>query len=69
MENNSNMPGSTTSETDEVGGNGEDVSDLVEAADLVEVFGNDASGDIGIFLVNNSINLILTVDQYGQCIW
>ena len=45
MEDNSNMPGSTTSETDEVGGNGEY---LVEAADLVEVFGNDDSGDIGI---------------------
>ena len=30
MEDNSNMVGSTTSETNEVGGNGEDVSDLVE---------------------------------------
>ena len=39
------MPGPTTSETDGVGGNGEDVS---EEADLVEVFGNDDSGDIGI---------------------
>ena len=48
MEDNSDMPGSNTSETDEVRGNGEDVSDLVEAADLVEVFGNDDSGDIGI---------------------
>ena len=48
MEDNSNMPGSTTSETDEVGGNGEDVSDFVETADLVVVFGNDDSGDIGI---------------------
>ena len=36
MEDNSNMPGSTTSETE----------DLVEAA--VEVFGNDASRDKGI---------------------
>ena len=35
MEDNSNMSGPTTSETDEVGGNGEDVPDLVEAADLV----------------------------------
>ena len=48
MEDYSNMPGPTTSQTDEVGGDGEDVSDLVEAADLVEVFGNDDSGDIGI---------------------
>ena len=30
MEDNSNMPGSTTSEADEIGGNGEDVSNLVE---------------------------------------
>ena len=44
MEYNSNMSGPTTSETDEVG-DGEDVSDIVEAADLVEVFGNDDSGD------------------------
>ena len=48
MEGNSNMSGPTTSETDDVGGNGEDVSDLVETADLVEVFGNDDIGDIGI---------------------
>ena len=48
MEDNSNMSGPTTSETDEVGGNGKDVSDLVEAAGLVEVFANDDSGDIGI---------------------
>ena len=46
MEDNSNMSASTTSETDEVGGNGEDVSDLVEAADLAEVFGNDDSNDM-----------------------
>ena len=43
------MSGSTTSETDEVGGNGETVSDLVEAADLVEVFGNDDSNDIAVW--------------------
>ena len=39
------MPGPSTSETNEVGGNGEGVSGLVEAADLVEVFGNDDSND------------------------
>ena len=43
------MSGPTTSETKEVGGNGEDVSDLVEAADLVEVFGNDDSNDIAVW--------------------
>ena len=48
MEDNSNMPGPTTSETDEVGGNGEGVSDLVEAAELMGVVGKDDSGDIGI---------------------
>ena len=40
MEDKSNMSGPTTSETDEVGGNGEDVSGLVEA------IGNDDSNDI-----------------------
>ena len=29
-------------------GNGKDISDLVEAADLAEVFGNDDNSDIGI---------------------
>ena len=48
MEDNSNMSGPTTSETDEVGGNSKDVSDLVEAADLDEVFGSDDSGGRGI---------------------
>ena len=48
MEDNNNIAGSTTSGTNEVGGNGEDVSDFVEAADLVEVFGNDDTGDIDI---------------------
>ena len=61
MEDNSNLSGSTTSETDGVGGNHEEVSDLVE------VFGNEDSGDIGISsAVNNSISLVLTADQYGQ---
>ena len=70
MEDNSNMPCPTISETVEVGGKGKDVSDLVGAADLVEVFGNDDSRNIGISsAVNNSISLVLTVDQYGQCIW
>ena len=47
MEGNSNISGSTPSETYEVGGNGEDVSDLVEAAG--EVFGNDDSNDIAVW--------------------
>ena len=37
MEDNSNMSGPPTSGTDEVGGNGENISDLV----VVLVFGND----------------------------
>ena len=46
------------------------MADFGEEADLVEVVGNDDSGDIGISsAVNNSISLVLTVDQYGQCIW
>ena len=45
-----------TSETDEVGGNGEDVSDLVETADLVEVFGNDDS----------RVRYILCSEQFHQ---
>ena len=45
MEDNSDMSGPTTSETDEVEGNGEDIPYLVDAADLVEVVGNDESGD------------------------
>ena len=48
MKDNSNMSGPTTSETDEAGGDGEEVSDLVEAAGHVDVVGNDDSGDIGI---------------------
>ena len=43
MEDNSNMSGPTTSETDEVGGNGESIPDLVE------VFGNDDSNDITVW--------------------
>ena len=42
MEDNSNMSGPTTPETDEVGGNGENIS----AAAVVEVSGNDDSNDI-----------------------
>ena len=42
MEDNSNISGPTTSETDEVAGNDENISDLV----VVEVFGNDDSNDI-----------------------
>ena len=40
MEDNSNMPGPTISETNEAGGNGENRSDPVE------VFGNADSNDI-----------------------
>ena len=42
MEDNNYMSGSTTSETEEVGGNGENIS----PAAVVEVFGNDDSNDI-----------------------
>ena len=56
MDDNSNMLGPITSEADEVGGDGEDVSDLVEAADLVEVFRNDDSGDI---LCSEVLSLLL----------
>ena len=49
MEDNSDMLGPITSKAGEVGGNGEDAAtDLVESADLVEVLGNDDSGDIGM---------------------
>ena len=44
MEDNSNMSGPTTSEANEVGGNGENISDPVE------VFGDDDSNDITLFL-------------------
>ena len=70
MEDNSNMSGSTTSETDEVGGNGEDVS---AATAVVEVFGNDESNDIADMdscinkvLCLSSLSLASIGEQYGS---
>ena len=49
MEDNSNMPGPTTSEANEAGGNGENLSDTVE------VFGDDDSNGItcGLYSFNS----------------
>ena len=71
MEANSNMSGSITSETDEVGGNGENIS----TAPVVEVFGNDDSNDIAVcalqklmykckVLCLSSLSLVSVVEQY-----
>ena len=71
VEDNSNMSGPTTLETDEVGGNDEDV------AAVVEVFGSDDSNGItrGLYssksvcinkvLCLSSLSLASIVEQYG----